>query len=115
MTKITLKGVGEAQEFLSRVERQLSPEGAAAVMELVVGMLHRGASSRTPVDTGRLKNSETMGVETNSRGVLGLVYTNVAYAPPVEKWARMFAQTIEKDGPKAMGLFDEELGDVLGS
>lgn len=106
MTSITLRGVDDAQEFLREVAHELSPAGAEDTMHLVVGMLHRYASAITPVDTGRLKGSETTRVNRSSSSLIGLLYTNVEYAPPVEKRVHFFERTVQNEGPNALALFD---------
>ena len=44
----------------------------------------RSAKDRCPVDTGRLRSSITWRLGRDGRGLLGIVGTNVAYAPHVE-------------------------------
>lgn len=44
----------------------------------------RAAKERCPVDTGRLRSSITWRLGRDSQGLLGIVGTNVEYAPYVE-------------------------------
>lgn len=46
------------------------------------------AKRRTPVDTGRLRASITRAIEHDAQGLVGIVGTNVEYAPYVELGTR---------------------------
>lgn len=62
-----------------------SPQGAVG-KELTRRTIRvdRSAKDRCPVDTGRLRSSINWRMARDGRGLLGIVGTNVAYAPYVE-------------------------------
>lgn len=62
-----------------------SPTGPTA-KDLVrrVTRVERGAKRICPVDTGRLRSSITHSLEQDSAGLVGVVGTDVEYAPYVE-------------------------------
>lgn len=62
-----------------------SPDGPVGkdLLRRVV-RVETAAKRHAPVDTGRLRSSITHAVERDSRGLVGLVGTNVEYAPHVE-------------------------------
>ena len=68
------------------IERLLTSEQGPVGKELTRRTIKvdRAAKQNAPVDTGRLRSSITWRLGRDSQGLLGIVGTNVQYAPYVE-------------------------------
>ena len=71
------------QAALTRLlETESGPVGRELTRRTI--KVDRAAKDRCPVDTGRLRSSITWRLGRDSQGLLGIVGTNVTYAPYVE-------------------------------
>ena len=66
----------------------------------------------TPVNTGRLRSSEAVSVEQKKNTVIGIVGTNVKYAPPVEFGTGIYAKN--GNGRKTPWTFYADSGKYHG-
>lgn len=118
MFDVELRGTDQAIRHLGRAEKAISPsDGLKTVMTVATGMLHRYVIGQPReimrVKTGRLRNSIFPDVR-NVRGeTVGLVATNVEYAPPVEKRYGFFARGIANQQPVINSLFTDHVGKVI--
>ncbi|MGK2948989.1 MAG: HK97-gp10 family putative phage morphogenesis protein [Acidimicrobiales bacterium] len=77
-TRVILDDKGLAQ----LLESEDGPVGKAVLRTSL--QVERRAKQGAPVDTGRLRSSVTHAVEKRGREIVGVVGTNVVYAPYVE-------------------------------
>ena len=76
--KVVITGA-KLKKVLKSDDGPLAEELLRTVLEI-----ERRAKSNAPVDTGRLQNSISSGLEDNVEGLAGVVGTDVDYAPFVE-------------------------------
>lgn len=121
---ITVQGLKEAQDRLTKAAQGVQPSGLARPMTLAVGMVHRyllglsragtppTAQGILPVKTGRLRNSFFFQVRRNSGGVTGLVGSNVLYGPQVEERRRFLLRTVRDQERPVNDLFSAHIRTV---
>ena len=83
-----VRGIDEAREELARVAGDLAGGPMGEGMRQATLVVTRDARINAPVDTGRLRASITPEVRMQSMTVLGVVGSNVEYAPYVELGTR---------------------------
>lgn len=81
---VEVRGLKELQAKLERAGRDLHGEPIIAAMRESTLWVQRDAKLNAPVDTGRLRASITPEVRTEALQVLGVVGSNVEYAPYME-------------------------------
>lgn len=79
-----VRGLIETQRKMEQVVRDLHGAPMLDAMRSAVLLVDRDAKKGAPVDTGRLRASITPEVRTQGNDVLGVVGSNVEYAPFVE-------------------------------
>lgn len=87
---ITIKnmdGVLEALEVMGNVEQFEAALGKA------LAVVERSAKEKAPKDTGELRRSITSKIEHTNKGIQGVVYTPLEYAPYVEFGTGLFAES----------------------
>jgi len=120
--RIEVRGLREAQRKVEKIVKDLVGEPMLNAMRDATLMVQRDAKINAPVDTGRLRASITPGVRMAGDVVIGVVGSNVKYAPymefgtrphwpplaAVEVWARrhgmsayLVARSIAMKGTKA--------------
>jgi hypothetical protein len=83
-----VRGLVEAQRNIEATMAQLhGPEMAQAMRDCTL-MVQRDAKLLVPVDTGRLRASITPEVRMDGNEVMGVVGSNVKYAPYIETGTR---------------------------
>lgn len=70
---------------LDRLGNGLRPNGLMSMMHTAVSQLHRFTAINIEVDTGRTKNSLFTSVSNNGNSVVGMLGTDVRYAPYVRE------------------------------
>jgi len=103
---ISVQGLKEAQDRLTRAAQGVQPQGLARPMSLAVGMVHRyllglkrsgtppTAQGILPVVSGRLANSFFFQVRRSGASITGLVASNVLYGAKVEERRRFLLKTV---------------------
>lgn len=116
--EVSVEGLEAAQRKLARVESEIDPrDGLATIMRVATGQLHRyiigQPRSIMRVQTGRLKNSIFPDVRSAAGETVGLVATNVEYAPKIEKRYGFFRRGIENQRDAINSLFAEHVRKAL--
>lgn len=123
---ISVQGLKEAQDRLTKAAQGVQPQGLARPMTLAVGMVHRyllglsrsgtppTAQGILPVVTGRLRNSFFFQVRRNSGSVTGLVGSNVLYGPAVEERRRFLLRTVRDIERPVNNLLSAHIRTVTG-
>ena len=81
---LEVRGLREAQRNIEEMIRNLHGEPIWEAVRDCVLTVDRGAKINSPVDTGRLRASITPEVRMDGNDVVGVVGSNVFYAPFVE-------------------------------
>lgn len=79
--KVDVKGLNE---LIAKYEKRANALNAKAIVDLSTAILEKQTKALTPVDTGRLRNSEHSQSSGNAQAAEGTLSTNVEYAPYVE-------------------------------
>lgn len=79
-----VQGLIEAQKEMERLITELHGEPVLRAFQDATLMVTRDAKLNAPVDTGRLRASITPEVTLEGQDVLGIVGSNVVYAPQME-------------------------------
>lgn len=79
-----IRGLRATQQKLEQVVRDLAGDEFLQGMREAVLIVARDAKRNAPVDTGRLRASITPAVTRSGTYILGVVGSNVQYAPAVE-------------------------------
>lgn len=79
-----IRGLKETQQKMDQVARDLHGTPMLEGMRDATMLVSRDARIFAPVDTGRLRASITPEVRTEGNNVVGVVGSNVAYAPYME-------------------------------
>ena len=82
--KIEIKGLKELQRKAEQMTRDLHGPPMLEAMRRATLVVQRAAKINAPVSDGRLRASITPEVRAQAREVVGVVGTNVKYAPYVE-------------------------------
>lgn len=88
MIDVEVRGLKEAQKKLEQVARDLHGAPMLNAMRDATLMVQRDAKKNAPVDTGRLRASITPEVRMDGEVMVGVVGSNVAYAPFMELGTR---------------------------
>jgi HK97 gp10 family phage protein len=86
--KLEVKGMKELQKKSEQVVRDLRGEPMLQAMRDATLLVTRGAKINAPVDTGRLRVSITPEVRSEGENLIGVVGSNVVYAPYQELGTR---------------------------
>lgn len=109
---ITVTGLKEAQAKLHQISTEMHGRPMVQAMEQATLLVTRSAKILSPVDTGRLRASITPEVRPQDNNIIGVVGSNVEYAPYQELGtSRMHAH------PYLAPAFDEnieKIKDLLG-
>lgn len=84
---------------------------AETAMQRIVLTVEGAVKKRTPVRTGTLRRSVTSQVR--RAGLEGIVGTNVRYARPVERRAKMFERGLDDSQPQIEYILEEAGLDAL--
>ena len=86
--------MADQQEFVRSLEQATYEmiKGLAVNMENTCLVVERDAKKNVPVDNGVLKASITHDVKTTSDMIVGKVFSNLDYAPYVEKGTGIYAE-----------------------
>ena len=87
--KLEVKGLLETQKMMEQIVRDLHGTPMLQGMRDATLIVQRDAKIFSPVDTGRLRASITPEVRTGWNQVMGVVGSNVEYAPYMEKPGRV--------------------------
>jgi len=85
---IEIHGLEEVQRKMEQVIADLAGPPMVQAMRNATLLVERDAKRYAPVDTGRLRASITPEVRTQGRTVMGVVGSNVKYAPFMELGAK---------------------------
>lgn len=85
---LEIQGLKETQAALEKATAALTGPPMLAGMRRATLLVQGAAKRKAPVDTGRLRASITPEVQTRADGVVGIVGSNVKYAPFVELGTR---------------------------
>lgn len=85
---LEIQGLKETQAALEKATAALTGPPMLAGMRRATLLVQGAAKCKAPVDTGRLRASITPEVQTRADGVVGIVGSNVKYAPFVELGTR---------------------------
>ena len=85
---LEIQGLKETQAALEKATAALTGPPMVAGMRRATLLVQGAAKRKAPVDTGRLRASITPEVQTRADGVVGIVGSNVKYAPFVELGTR---------------------------
>lgn len=85
---VEVKGMIELQQKMEQVARDLHGSPMVDAMRDAALLVQRDAKINAPVDTGRLRASITPEVRTEGNDILGVVGSNVEYAPYMELGTR---------------------------
>lgn len=88
MAVVSMKGYEETLEYMNHLEGAMHGTPMLRAMQRAAMLVMRDARVRVQVDTGRLRSSITPEVRTNGREVIGVIGSNVKYAPYVETGTR---------------------------
>lgn len=114
--RVEIKGIKEAQQKAEQMLRDMHGQPMVEAMRRATLIVQRDAKRFAPVDTGRLRASITPDIQMRGIEVLGIVGSNVEYAPFQElgfgtfKGRRYLARAIEENAAKIW----EILGDAVG-
>ncbi len=87
-TRLEVRGLREAQKRTEEAIRDLQGAPMLNAMRDALMVVERDAKRNAPVDTGRLRASITPEVRRDGREIIGVVGSNVVYAPFVELGTR---------------------------
>lgn len=115
---VSIEGLEAAQRNLLAAQRAVEPgDGLRATMVLATGQLHRYIIGQPRaimrVRTGRLKNSIFPDVRTVQNEVVGIVATNVEYAPPIEKRYGFFRRGLADQERSLNTLFSDNVSKAI--
>ena len=85
---LEIQGLKETQHEMERIAMDLRGEPFLNGMRLATMLVQRSAKQKAPVDTGRLRASITPEVRWQGNTAIGVVGSNVDYAPYVELGTR---------------------------
>lgn len=85
---VEVQGLREVQNNMERIVRDLHGPPMLQAFRDATLKVQRDARIATPVDTGRLRASITPEVRAEGQDVIGVVGSNVVYAPYVEMGTR---------------------------
>lgn len=91
-TSFEVRGLREVQRKMIQVVSDLTGPRMIRGMRDVTLKIQRDAMINAPVDTGRLRASITPSVKGNGREVMGVVGSNVKYAPYMELGTGMHSE-----------------------
>jgi len=94
MIDVEIKGLKETQARMEKVVRDLQGEPFLMGMRKALLLVQRSAKLKAPVDTGRLRASITPEVRQQGTETLGVVGSNVKYAPFQELGTRAGARSM---------------------
>jgi len=83
-----IQGAVETRDEMDRMVRELQGEPMLEGMRDATLMVTRSARQHSPVDRGRLRSNIGPEVRMEGREVIGVVGSNLTYAPPMEFGAR---------------------------
>lgn len=83
-----IRGLRELQRKSERIVRELHGDEMLSGMRRATLLVQTDAKKLAPVDTGRLRASITPDVRVEGRQVIGVVGSNVLYAPYMETGTR---------------------------
>jgi hypothetical protein len=110
--------LGDPEVTLDRaaIENILAgPDGPVArALQVILTKAENAAKRRCPVDTGRLRASIGTRIERDGLGIVGVIGTNVEYAPPVEFGHTMPNGTVIPPVAFLRGGLDEALAGRSG-
>jgi len=81
---IEIQGLEETQREMERIVRDLHGDAFLNGMRIATLLVQRSAKQKAPVDTGRLRASITPEVRWEGNKAIGVVGSDVKYAPFVE-------------------------------
>lgn len=88
MTQLSIHGLKETQANMERILKELEGAPMTEAMREAAPIAQRDAKRNVPVKTGVLQASITSQVVTQGKVVMGVVGSNVTYAPFVEYGTR---------------------------
>lgn len=89
--RLEIKGMKETQKKMEQVVRDMHGEPFLDGMRKATLLVQRDAKILSPVDSGRLRSSIVPEVRTEGKQVMGVVGSNVVYAPYMEVGTGIFA------------------------
>jgi len=113
--QIEIKGLKEAQKKVEQVIRDLEGDGLLNAMRKATLYVQRDAKRLAPVDTGRLRASITPEIRTSAGGkrLMGVVGSNVMYAPVQERRRRYLQGALTKNAAKIEKLLEDAVGWIV--
>ena len=89
-TYLTITGVDETIDYLRGVSEEITGPSLIEGMRQATAMVTRAAQINAPVDTNRLRSSIKPSIRRTKTTVLGVVGSNVKYAPFMEMGTKRF-------------------------
>jgi len=89
--KAEIRGLKETQDKMEQMVRDLHGDAMLTGMRNATMLVYRDAVKNAPVDTGRLRASITPAVRVEGTTVVGVVGSNVLYAPFMEHGTGIYA------------------------
>jgi len=113
--QIEIKGLKEAQKKVEQVIRDLDGDGLLNAMRKATLLVQRDAKRLSPVKTGRLRASITPEIRTSAGGkrIMGVVGSNVVYAPKQERRRHYLQGALEKNLAKIEKLLDDAVAWIV--
>lgn len=120
--KAEIKGLKEAQRKAEQVLRDMHGQPMVTAMRRATLIVQRDAMKNAPVDTGRLKSSITPDIQTRGIEVIGVVGSNVEYAPFQEfgfwppkgrQGPRYLARAIEENAARIWKILGDAVANII--
>ena len=102
---LEIQGLKETQSDMERIIRDMRGEPFLNGMRVATLLVQRSAKIKAPVDTGRLRASITPEVRWQGNKAVGIVGSNVIYAPFVELGTRQNLGRFTRSNDGADGGF----------
>lgn len=96
--------MGDVEKEIERVKESIR----RGMQKGILGV-QRDVQLATPVVTGNLRRSISQAVTEDDNSIIGVVGSNVVYAPYVDDKRGNFTDTIHRDAPQVYEMIAEEI------
>lgn len=111
--KVEINRLRETQAATERIIAGLHGEPMVQAMQRATLLVQRNAKINAPVDTGRLRASITPEIRARDRSVIGVVGSNVVYAPFQEERVHYLEGAIEQSADDIVRLLGDAVGRIV--